>query len=157
MDGISVPRGFSIAQAAFRYLRKNSWGPFFRMNKYRLMAAFWPFRHACARKRIGRRADIIESADNCDSCPFAAGGPTRGRPHCTDNMARSLGQTFVIENVSAPAARPASPAPARQETTAIPSRWASGSTRGAALYPNLPMTPAADFRGRSGWRPARRS
>jgi len=80
--------------------------------------------------------------------PFAAGGPTDVVARIvTDNMARSLGQTFVIENVVGAGGTTGITRAKRAKNDGYTIAMGHLGTHAAApaLYPNLAYDPAADF------------
>jgi len=80
--------------------------------------------------------------------PFAAGGPTDVIARIvTDNMSRSLGQTFVIENVVGAGGTTGITRAKRAKNDGYTIAMGHLGTHAAApaLYPNLAYDPAADF------------
>jgi tripartite-type tricarboxylate transporter receptor subunit TctC len=80
--------------------------------------------------------------------PFAAGGPTDVIARIvTENMSRSLGQTFVIENVVGAGGTTGITRAKRAKTDGYTIAMGHLGTHAAApaLYPNLAYDPAADF------------
>jgi tripartite-type tricarboxylate transporter receptor subunit TctC len=80
--------------------------------------------------------------------PFAAGGPTDVIARIvTDNMSRSLGQTFVIENVVGAGGTTGITRAKRAKNDGYTIAMGHLGTHAAApaLYPNLAYDPVADF------------
>src|SRR5260221_7372192 len=80
--------------------------------------------------------------------PFAAGGPTDVVTRIvTDNMSRSLGQTFVMENVVGAGGTTGIPRAKRAKNDGYTIAMGHLGTHAAApaLYPNLAYDPVADF------------
>ena len=80
--------------------------------------------------------------------PFAAGGPTDVIARIvTDNMSRSVGQTFVIENVVGAGGTTVITRAKRAKNDGYTIAMGHLGTHAAApaLYPNLAYDPAADF------------
>ena len=80
--------------------------------------------------------------------PFAAGGPTDVVTRIvTDNMSRTLGQTFVIENVVGAGGTTGITRAKRAKNDGYTIAMGHLGTHAAApaLYPNLAYDPVADF------------